>query len=243
MRLHRREWALFLATAIVLAACQSFRAELEEAQQLRQAGEPDKARRVVLGIIEEKPRQTAAWLSLVETDLALAEKARLEEQPDSTSRYLWEAARVVMSHWAASRISQSRWKASATSVFDALVGDLKPYTRQMAEDTIPAASHLLASARGEARRLLRRVLLYRELLRRLPEPAPGDFSTLENQIDDITRRYTEKLKLDPRLRQDIAERLGIVMDKDFNKLLVARRQLGDIPLEVFLDMPLELYLK
>jgi hypothetical protein len=208
-------------------------------------GKPEsrRERRVALGIIEQKPRQTAAWLSLIESDLALAEKARLEEQPDSTSRYLWEAARVVISHWVASRISQSRWTASAASVFDALASDLKPYTRQMAEDTIPATSHLLPSARGGARRLLRRVLLYRELLRRLPEPMPGDFSVLEGQIDDITGHYTEKLNLDPRLRQDIAEQLATILDQDFNRLLVARRQLGDIPLEVFLDMPLELYLK
>jgi hypothetical protein len=243
MRLPHLKWTFVLATAIVLAACQSYRAELEEAQRLRQAGEPEKARRMALDIIEQKPRQTAAWLSLVKTDVALAEKARRKGQPDSATLYLWEAARAVISHRTGSRLTQSHWKEAATSASAGLARDLSRYMQRMVQEAKLVASPLIIADPSKAERLVRRVLFYRELLRRLPEPSPGDFATLENRVDDLTKLYIEALKLDPMLRDRVVEELDTLLNQDLERLLVARKKLGGIPLEIFLDMPLELYLK
>lgn len=258
MRFRRVAWTALMAAMILLAACQSFEGELKQARELRQADKPSEARRVALDIIKRRPRTTAAWLSLVESDLALAEKVQRRQQPDTASFYLVEAARAAIAHLAHSKSSQKQWNAAASSVFRALAEDLKQYMRHMKRDATLASRavemsrnrkakepHLALSrrvemARREAPQLVRRVLLYRELLRRLPEPAPGDLADLERESDDLMKHHAEALQLDPRLREDLAGQLQILLDEDFKRLLVARRRLGDIPLEMFLDTPWEL---
>ena len=54
--------------------------------------------------------------------------------------------------------------------------------------------------------------------------------------------YTEVLELEPSLKQDLSEKMKILLKEDFERLHIALQELGDIPLEMFLDMPLEFYL-
>ncbi len=262
MRLRRVEWTFLLTTAIVLAACQSFRAELEEAQRLRQAGEPERARRVALGIIEQKPRQTAAWLSLIETDFALAKKARSEDQPDTASLYLWEAARIAIAHGTDAKLSRGLWRRRGGDVL-AAIGEDVLHDLKLIDSTYHAAKRIkrtgpqtgedesayaqrLSDAQRDVIQILRRFWLYAALDYRLIALQNGimeDAVDLQNEVGALTKICADTLQLGPGLTHNLTVEMETLLDQDFKRLLVARTKLGGIPLEIFLDMPLEIYRK